>query len=77
MTDDSFITGQRKGVNIIFAMVASLATVMWCATALDVTFDLQWGWDRQILWLAPLMVLFAAIVRFFAKAIFKFVEGND
>ena len=76
MNIERFIAGQRKGVNLVFAMSVALLSVMWVATICDWAFNLGWGWDRQIIWLAPPMILFAAFVRFCCMAIFKFVGGN-
>lgn len=75
MDQRRFVQQQRKGVNAVFAAFAVLATVMWVATVLDQAFTLNWGWDRQILWLAPPMLLFAIFVRFCCMAIFRFVES--
>lgn len=70
-----YVQLQRKGVNAIFAAFATLLSAMWVATVCDQVFALGWGWDRQILWLAPPMLLFAVFVRFCCMAIFRFVEG--
>jgi hypothetical protein len=53
-----------------------LVTFMWVATVIDKTFGMGWGWDSQLLWLAPPMVLFAVLLRFCAMAILKFVGRN-
>jgi hypothetical protein len=71
MSYEQFLAGQRKGVNVVFAFFVSLVAFMWVATLVDWAFELDWGWDRQILWLAPLMILFAGLVRFCATAIFQ------
>ena len=71
-----FIAGQRKSVNVIVRIFVVLLTVMWMATLVDWAFSLGWGWDTQILWLGPPMVLFAFLVRLCAMAIFKFVEDS-
>lgn len=62
-------------MNAVFLAVIVLTTVMWVATLCDQLFKIGWGWDRQILWLAPPMLLFAVVVRFCCTAIFRFVEG--
>jgi hypothetical protein len=72
MNIERFVAGQRKGVNLIFAAFFVLLLVMWVATVCDWAFNLGWGWDRQIIWLAPPMMLFAVFVRFCCMAIFKF-----
>jgi hypothetical protein len=76
MNIERFIAGQRKGVNLTFAMFVALLSMMWVAAICDWAFNLGWGWDRQIIWLAPPMMLGAAFVRFCCMAIFKFVSGN-
>ncbi len=77
MSNERFIAAQLKGVNVIFVMFVTLASTMWVATLCDWAFNLRWGWDRQILWLAPPMVLFALVLRLFCTAIFKFVGDNN
>jgi hypothetical protein len=76
MSDQRFVDGQRKRLNIVFALFVSLLTLMWVATALDAAFSLGWGWDRQGLWLGPLMVAFAILVRLAALAMLRFVGSN-
>lgn len=76
MTTEAFVNRQRRAVNSVLVLFVGLLAFMWCATFLDWAFGFGWGWDRQILWLAPLMVLFAALVRFCALAIFRFVASN-
>jgi hypothetical protein len=76
MRHEDFITRQRKAMNRVLVLFVGLLGIMWIATVLDKAFNLGWDWDRQILWLAPMMVLFAAILRFWALAIFKFVGRN-
>jgi len=63
-------------MNVIIVLFVALLTFMWFATLIDQLFKMGWGWDRQILWLAPPMVLFAFFVRFGAMAIFRFVDRN-
>ena len=76
MNIERFVAGQRKGVNLVFAAFVVLISVMWVATLCDWAFKLGWGWDRQLLWLAPPMVLFAVVLRFLCMAIFRFVGGD-
>ena len=79
MNTERFIARQRKGVNVVFAMLVILLSIMWSATLCDWVFKLGWGWDRQILLGAPLMMVFAIILRFFCLAIFRFTANilND
>jgi hypothetical protein len=76
MSYQQFLDRQHKAINIIFGLFVALLSFTWIATAADWLFALGWGWDRQILWLAPPMMAFAALVRFCAFAIFKFVGSN-
>jgi len=76
MDNERFVASQQKGINFIFVAFCCLVTTMWVATVLDWAINLGWGWDRQGLWLGPLMVLFAVLVRFCATAILKFVRSN-
>ena len=73
---ERFVAGQRKGVHLIFVGFLVLLSVMWIATVCDWTFDMGWGSDRQIVWLAPPMMLFAVFVRFCCMVIFRFIGGN-
>lgn len=52
-------------------MFVSLALIMWIATFCNQAFNLGGGLDKQGLWALPLMVLFAAFVRFCSLAIIK------
>lgn len=76
MNTERFIAGQRKGVNSVFGAFMIVISVMWSAALCDWTFNLGWGWDRQILWLAPPMMLVAVVVRFVCMAVFRFVGGG-
>jgi hypothetical protein len=63
-------------MNVILVVFVAFVMFMWLATAIDKAFNMGWGWDGQILWLGPPMVLFAVLLRFVATAIFKFVGRN-
>lgn len=76
MDQKKFVDGQRKGVDAICALFVIVIALMWFATLLDYIFNFGWGWDRQILWLGPPMIVFAFLLRFCARAIFKFVDSN-
>lgn len=77
MKDQGLIAGQTKAVNRVFVLVVGLAAFMWSGTLIDKILGMGWAWDRQILWLAPSMVVFAALVRFCTLAIFNFVGRNS
>jgi hypothetical protein len=72
----SFVAGQRRGVNLILSLYTALLVLMWVATVCDWAFNLGWGWDRKIIWLAPPMLLFGVFVRFCCVAVFNFFGGN-
>ncbi len=76
MNTERFIADQRKGVNYILAAFVILISIMWVATVCDWALNLGWEWDKQILWLAPPMILFAVVLRFICMAIFRFVGGD-
>ena len=76
MTTHHFIRQQRNAVNVICVLVLGFLAVMWGATLLDITLNLGWDMDAQILWAAPLMAAFAVALRFVAFAIFRFVGTN-
>lgn len=76
MSTEDFITKQRNGVNVIFVLFTGFLTVMWGATLLDIVLNLGWKMDARVLWFAPLMVAFAAALRFVGFALFRFVEDN-
>jgi hypothetical protein len=71
-----FVSTQRKGVNGICALFAIVVSIVWVATLCDWSFNLGWGYDQQMLWTAPLGLLFAIALRWVAMGIFKFVEDN-
>ncbi len=76
MNSERFIAGQRKGVNFVFAAFVILLSAIWGTTLCDWALNLGWGWDRQILWLAPPMMFFAVVLRLVCMAIFRFVGGG-
>lgn len=76
MKAERFVDRQRRAVNVIFVLFVGLVSIMGGLTLCDWAFDLGWGWDRQILWLGPPMILFAGALRFLCIAILKFVGDN-
>lgn len=76
MATKRFIESQRRGIDVILAIFVVVISLMWLATACDYLFGLEWGWDKQILWLGPLMVAWGFFIRFCARAIFRFVGSN-
>jgi hypothetical protein len=74
MNGKRIVDQQRRTTRTFFSIFVGLISLSWLAAAVDVLFELGWGWDRQDLWVLPLVLVFAAILRVFGNAIFKFVE---
>jgi hypothetical protein len=55
----------------------SFAALMWIATIADHTLRLGWGWDVQIIWLAPIIMAGALLTRFLSRLIFRWVGASD
>ena len=73
---DQFVASQRRAVILICVVIIAMAMLMWVATSADSALGVGWSLDRQILWLAPPITLFALLLRFCAMAIFKWVGRN-
>ena len=76
MNTKKFVDGQRKSVDVTCILFVAVTAWMWFATLLDYIFDFGWGWDRQILWFGPPMIVGALFIRLCVRAIIKFVESN-
>ena len=61
------------GFNASTVAVIVVVSGMWLATLADRTFHLGWGWDRQILWVAPIIGVGAMFVRLVGHMIFRWV----
>ena len=57
--------------NISFVAITVMVSFMWLATIADRLLGLKWGWDRQIIWIAPIILLGAIIVRSIGHGIFR------
>lgn len=73
MASDRYYRGVVGSFNIILLAVAVAGCLMWLATVADRLFSLGWGWDRQILWIAPIIIGGAIIVRLVGHTIFRAV----
>lgn len=71
-----FVSQQRSGTNIVVTLFILFALGFWVHALVDWAVDLGWGSDPIVLWMAPLMVAFAFVLRFFCFAIYRFVEKN-
>ena len=58
----------RTSTGIIVAV-----SLMWLATASDSLFNLDWGWDKKGLWIAPIIIFVAVVVRVAGHGIFQLV----
>ena len=57
--------------------VVIAAALMWVATVTDHFLRLGWGWDTQIIWIAPIIVAGALITRLLSRIIFRSVGALD
>ena len=62
------VTGHFSGICLL---IVTAAFVMWIAALGDVILNLGWGWDRQIIWIAPIICLGALAIRFVGRLIFR------
>lgn len=56
--------------------VMVVVSLMWLATGVDRLFHLDWGWDRQILWTAPVIVGGTLLTRLIGNRIFRWVGAS-
>ncbi len=61
------------GFNTSTVAVIVAVCGMWLATVADQVFHLGWAWDRQILWIAPIIIVGTMLVRFVGRSIFRWV----
>ena len=64
------------GFNVSTTTVMIAASLMWLATAADRLFHLDWGWDRQILWTSPIVVIGTLLTRLIGGAIFRAIGAT-
>jgi hypothetical protein len=62
-----------SGFNVSTIAVVVVVSAMWLATVADRLLHLGWGWDRQILWIAPIIVVGAMLVRVIGHGVFRLV----
>jgi hypothetical protein len=66
-----------SGFNVSTIAVIVAVLGMWLATVADQSFHLGWGWDRQILWLSPIIALGTMLVRVLGRVIFRWVGAKQ
>lgn len=59
------------GFNLSIVAIIVAVSGMWLATLADYLFHLGWGWDRQILWIAPIIIVGPLLVRLIGRAVFR------
>lgn len=64
------------GFNVSTIAVIAAVSLMWLATVADRMFDLGWGWDRQILWTASIIVIGTLLTRLIGHGIFRWVGAT-
>jgi hypothetical protein len=64
----------RKDFNLTSWSIVAVVGLMWVSTLLDFAFGLGWGWDRRILWVAPMVLLIATTVRLCQAAVGKLMD---
>jgi hypothetical protein len=57
--------------------VVILAALMWVATLADHILQLGWGWDIQIIWIAPIIIGVALLTRKLSRVVFRSVGALD
>jgi hypothetical protein len=57
--------------------VIAISSLTWIATIADHLLHLGWGWDAQIIWIAPIIVAGALLMRLLSRAIFRWVGALD
>ena len=65
------------GFNASTIAVIVAVSGMWLATLADRLLHLGWGWDRQILWVAPIIVLGTMLARLIGRGIFRWVGAQQ
>lgn len=64
------------GFNLSIVAIIVAVSGMWLATLVDYLFHLGWGWDRQILWVAPIIIVGAMLVRLIGHAVFRLIGAQ-
>lgn len=45
-----------RSFNIVGRTLVAAACLMWLTTLADLLFGLGWGWDKQGLWIGPIII---------------------
>jgi hypothetical protein len=74
MRYERFAVWFKKDSSWTFWSIVAVVSVMWLVTLLDFAFGLGWGWDKRGLFVAPLIVLIATIIRLWHVAVDKLIN---
>ena len=77
MSSDRFHRLNVRGTEIICWIAVAMAALMWVATVADHLLGLRWGWDIDIIWVAPIVGGGALLVRALARVIYRWVGASD
>lgn len=77
MSPERFHRFNVRSTEIICLVGAAMAALMWLATVLDHLLDLRWGWDIEIIWIAPIIIGGALLTRTLARVIFRWMGVID
>jgi hypothetical protein len=72
MYPSPYVRTVARSVDVVSLIIMVLAMVFWIVTLADHYLGLHWGWDFQGVWLLPLIMLVGMVVRFTARAMFRF-----
>ncbi len=59
--------------NVVGKAIIVATCLMWLITLADLLLGLGWGWDKQGLWLAPIIIVMGIAVLMGGNAIFRLV----
>ena len=76
MGTKAIVERQKRGFDTVIRIFCIVAALMWLAAMLDHFLALGWDWDPKVLWMAPLMMGFAVVLKFVGHAIFRFIGSN-
>jgi hypothetical protein len=77
MSLDSYNRFVVRSTDVSCWAVAIAAALMWVATLADHFLRLGWGWDVQIIWIAPIIIAGALVTRLLSRIIFRWVGALD
>jgi hypothetical protein len=73
MSPNSYDRFLVRSTDLTCWAVVILAGLMWLATLADHFLRLGWGWDVQIIWVAPIIIGGGLLVRKLSRRIYRWV----